>query len=174
MYHWVVSYCSVDNFLYMILPRMVMWLPEELLLTISNRKITLADVRWTKCVIIISIFLEEKLFHSLSFPEQNRKKKKIHTIYVSGVSLFFHGLILKYGCVHVLGHSVVSDFLWPHVLQPVRLLCPWGLSRQEYWSGLPCPSPGDLLNSGIKPRSPALHQILYHLSHQGSGNISLF
>ena len=29
-------------------------------------------------------------------------------------------------------------------------------SRQEYWSGLPCPSPGDLPNSGIKPRSPTL------------------
>ena len=29
-------------------------------------------------------------------------------------------------------------------------------SRQEYWSGLPFPSPGDLPNSGIKPRSPAL------------------
>ena len=29
-------------------------------------------------------------------------------------------------------------------------------SRQEYWSGLPCPSPGDLLRSGIKPASPAL------------------
>ena len=28
-------------------------------------------------------------------------------------------------------------------------------SRKEYWSGLPCPSPGDLLNPGIKPRSPA-------------------
>ena len=28
-------------------------------------------------------------------------------------------------------------------------------SRQEYWSGLPCPSPGDLPNPGIKPRSPA-------------------
>ena len=27
---------------------------------------------------------------------------------------------------------------------------------QEYCSGLPCPSPGDLLNPGIKPRSPAL------------------
>ena len=26
-----------------------------------------------------------------------------------------------------------------------------GFSRQEYWSGLPCPSPGDLPNSGIKP-----------------------
>ena len=29
-------------------------------------------------------------------------------------------------------------------------------SRQEYWSGLPCPPPGDLPNPGIKPRSPAL------------------
>ena len=29
-------------------------------------------------------------------------------------------------------------------------------SRQEYWNGLPFPSPGDLPNPGIKPRSPAL------------------
>ena len=31
-----------------------------------------------------------------------------------------------------------------------------GFSRQEYWSGLPCPSPGDLPDPGIKPRSSAL------------------
>ena len=31
-----------------------------------------------------------------------------------------------------------------------------GFSRQEYWSGLQFPSPGDLPDSGIKPRSPAL------------------
>ena len=31
-----------------------------------------------------------------------------------------------------------------------------GFSRQEYWSGLACPPPGDLPNPGIKPRSPAL------------------
>ena len=31
-----------------------------------------------------------------------------------------------------------------------------GFSRQEYWSGLPFPSPGDLLYPGIKPRSPTL------------------
>ena len=30
------------------------------------------------------------------------------------------------------------------------------LSRQEYWSGLPFPPPGDLPNPGIKPGSPAL------------------
>ena len=29
-----------------------------------------------------------------------------------------------------------------------------GFSRQEYWSGLPFPSPGDLSNPGIKPASP--------------------
>ena len=31
-----------------------------------------------------------------------------------------------------------------------------GYSRQEYWSGLPFPSPGDLPNSGIKAGSPVL------------------
>ena len=40
-----------------------------------------------------------------------------------------------------------------------RLLCPGGFSRQEHWSGLPRPRPGDLLNPGIEPTSlmsPAL------------------
>ena len=31
-----------------------------------------------------------------------------------------------------------------------------GFSRQEYWSGLPFPSPGDLLDPGIQLGSPAL------------------
>ena len=31
-----------------------------------------------------------------------------------------------------------------------------GFSRQEYWSGLPFPSPGDLPDPGIEPASPAL------------------
>ena len=31
-----------------------------------------------------------------------------------------------------------------------------GFSRQEYWSGFPFPSPGDLPNPGIEPMSPAL------------------
>ena len=31
-----------------------------------------------------------------------------------------------------------------------------GFSRQEYWSGLPCPSSGSLPNPGIEPGSPAL------------------
>ena len=35
--------------------------------------------------------------------------------------------------------------------------------RQEYWSGLPFPSPGDLPNSGIEPRSPTLQADSIHL-----------
>ena len=37
-----------------------------------------------------------------------------------------------------------------------RLLCPWGLSRQEYWSGLQCPLLRDLPIPGIEPRSLVL------------------
>ena len=39
---------------------------------------------------------------------------------------------------------------------PAKLLCPWGFSRQEYWSGLPCPPPENLPNPGIESWSPAL------------------
>ena len=42
------------------------------------------------------------------------------------------------------------------------------LSRQEDWSGLPCPSPGDLPDLGIKPRSPTLQVDSLPLSHQGN------
>ena len=42
---------------------------------------------------------------------------------------------------------------WTVAYQPPLSM---GSSRQEYWSGLPFPSPGDLPNPGIEPRSPAL------------------
>ena len=44
--------------------------------------------------------------------------------------------------VYVFGRLVLSDSLQPHGLQPARLICPWGVSRQEYWSGLLCPPLG--------------------------------
>ena len=59
-------------------------------------------------------------------------------------------------CCVVLSRSVMSDSLRPHGLQPTTLLCPQGFSRQEYWSGLPIPSPGKLPDPGIESGSPAL------------------
>ena len=61
--------------------------------------------------------------------------------------------------------SAVSNSLQPHGLQPTRLRCPWGFSRQKYWSGLPCSPPGDHPNPGIKSRSSTLQadSLPYHL-----------
>ena len=41
------------------------------------------------------------------------------------------------------------------------------LSRQEYWSGLPCPPPGDLPDPGMEPRSPALAGRFFTLAPPG-------
>ena len=43
-----------------------------------------------------------------------------------------------------------------------------GFSRQEYWSGLPFPSPGDLPDPGVEPMLPALAGRFLPLSRQGS------
>ena len=70
-------------------------------------------------------------------------------------------------------HWFRHDWLEDHILPKVKLFSriwllatPWtvahqappsmGFSRQEYWSGSPFPSPGDLPYSGIEPGSPAL------------------
>ena len=71
----------------------------------------------------------------------------------------------------MLSRSVVSNSLQPHGLQAARLLCPWGFSRQEYWSGLPCLPPGDHPNPGIEPGLPHCRWILYHLSYQGGPRV---
>jgi len=52
-----------------------------------------------------------------------------------------------------------------------------GFSRQKYWSGLPFPPPGDLLNPRIKsmtPVSPALQVNSLPLSHRESPSVSSY
>ena len=53
-----------------------------------------------------------------------------------------------------ISHSVMSNSLPPHGLEPVRLLCPCDFHRQVYRSGLPFPSPGGLPNPGFTSGSP--------------------
>ena len=71
----------------------------------------------------------------------------------------FHGIlqarILEWVKVKVKSLSRVRLFAtpWTVAYQAPRSM---GFSRQEYWSGLPFPSPGDLPNPGIEPGSPAL------------------
>ena len=65
-------------------------------------------------------------------------------------------LIIIIMCV-CLSLSQVWLFATPWIVAHKVLLCMW-FSRQEYWSGLPFPSSGDLPNSGIEPRSHALQE----------------
>ena len=46
-----------------------------------------------------------------------------------------------------------------------------GFSRQEYWNGLPFPSPGDLPDPGIEPRSPTLQADI--VTSEPSGNTKI-
>ena len=58
------------------------------------------------------------------------------------------------------GGSVMSDSLQPNGLYVAHQApLSMGISRQEYWSGLPFPSPGDLPKPGVKPRSPVLQAV---------------
>ena len=73
-------------------------------------------------------------------------------------------------CVHVLSHfssTWLFETLWTIACQaPLSR----EFSRQECWSGLPCPPPGDLPDPGIElmpPVSPAFQMHSLPLSHQG-------
>ena len=63
-------------------------------------------------------------------------------------------------CVFVCVCVCVCAQSWPTLLTPwtVAFQAPLsvGFPRQEYWSGLPFPSPGDLSDPGIQPGSPTL------------------
>ena len=65
-------------------------------------------------------------------------------------------------------HQVISNALWPPWTVPHQAPLSIGFSKQEYWSGLPFPSPGDLPNPGIEPASSALQADSLALSHLGS------
>ena len=59
-------------------------------------------------------------------------------------------------CVRVKSHQLCPTLYDPMDYIACQAPLSMGFYRQEYWSGLPCPSPGDLPNPGFKPRSPAL------------------
>ena len=62
-------------------------------------------------------------------------------------------LLIKWKKVKLLSHVQLFATPWTVAHQAPPSM---GFSRQEYWSGLPFPSPGNFPNPGIEPRSPAL------------------
>ena len=78
------------------------------------------------------------------------------------------GIGFYYGEKCMLSHVQLFGTQWTVAHQAPPSM---GFSRQEYWSGLPCPLPGDRPDPGIEPvspPSPALQADCLPLSHQGS------
>ena len=75
---------------------------------------------------------------------------------LSAHSIMTAPYLLSGSLLLLFSHYVVSDsFATPRTIAHYAHLS-MGFSRQEYWIGLPFPSPGDLPDSGIEPTSPAL------------------
>ena len=113
----------------------------------------------------VDVFLERLCFFDDSMDVDNL---------ISSSSAFSKTILNSWKfMVHILLKPGLENFetyfasMWVKSLSHVWLfVTPWmvayqaplsiGFSRQEYWSGLPFPSPGDLPNPGIEPRSPTL------------------
>ena len=85
---------------------------------------------------------------------------------ILGFCLFSHTFSRVFGrdCSYLVAKSCPTLLLAHGLAHPLSM----GFSRQEYWSELPFPSPGDLPNSGIKLTSPAWQADSLPLSHLGS------
>ena len=78
------------------------------------------------------------------FTQPNPQVSSNHYLFCPNILLFLSPLL---SCVQLFA----TPWTVAHQSPPSM-----GFSRQEYWSGLPFPSPEDLPNPGIEPRSPAL------------------
>ena len=91
----------------------------------------------------------------------SREQSTLRSRYIwqTRISLGFHHVVIllkvKYLCGYV--YTQLLSHIWLFAT-PWTVACQaslsMGFSRQEYWNGLPFPSPGDLPNPGIEPTSP--------------------
>ena len=114
-----------------------------------------------------------KCHYICSFPQVNKKPPGTQYPGISGLLTnischlprswklfsFYFWLPLFFVLLLCVSCSVVSDSLRPRGLSVAHQApLATGFSRQEYWSGLPSPSPGDLPNPGIEPGSLSLQE----------------
>ena len=120
-------------------------------------KFAQANVRWVSDAILPSNTLLPPSPPALSLSQHQGLFQWVISLYLDSM------------CCAVLSHSILCDFLRPPWTVAIRLLCPWGFFRQEYWSGLPCPPPRDFPKPGGRTQVSRIAGRFFHcLSHQGS------
>ena len=137
---------------------------------ISTKTLSAQRTQWTKTPRDTGLLLPPSLSSGIVFPA-HLVMLFIMIIYMyiyPGVCMYWvdqnvrSGFFIRWMMVEWLSRVWLFATPWSVALQaPLSM----GLSRQEYRSGLPFPSPGDLPDPGIEPRSPALqeHSLLTEL-----------
>ena len=118
--------------------------------------------RGMMCVFIYFSFLN---LTSLPSPAENQASSPLLGLH-SGLPPVSHGTLLLLLLLSRFSHVRLCATPQTAAHQaPLSL----GFSRQEYWSGLPCPPPAELLNSGTEPTSLQVscigRQVLYYQCH---------
>ena len=116
---------------------------------------------FTQIILCCPLFLLPSIFPSIRWP-----KYWSFVLHISPSNESSGLISFRIGRVSV-SHSVVSNSVTPWTVGHQAPLS-MGFPRQEYWGGLPFPSPGDLPDSGVEPRSDSLH-----LSRQGSPGLAV-
>ena len=112
------------------------------------------------CVSYISCISKKILYHWAIREAWTRIKNSIH-ILVNSMDLW------KWKW----GHSVVSNSLPPHDMEPTRLLHPWDFPGKSTGLGCHFLLQGIFPTQGSNPVLPRCRQTLYRLSHQGSPKV---
>jgi len=119
---------------------------------------------WTELAELNIPALTSKFYFPQSFSESARGIQWIISAGPFTHRDFCCYLVAKSCLILLQLHGPGSMLLWLAHQAPLLM----GFSRQEYWNGLPFPSPGDLPNPRIKPTSPVLAVDSLTLSHLGS------
>ena len=124
----------------------------------------------TNCTYALSLIRSTK-FKKYAITVKCLREKYIRLVQSLSVPHLLHFLwwyIISCAVTHNTHSQIPHHIKWSEVAQSCLTLCnpvnciahqaplSMGFSRQEYWSGLPFPPPGDLPDPGIEPRSPAL------------------
>ena len=118
---------------------------------------------------LVIVYLFEQIFSQWLSPPLAQKlcESRLCVLRTAYISSPEHGVwqINRYlpACQVAL---VMTDSLWPHELQPTRLLHPWDSPVRIL--ELPCPPPGYFPNPGIKPSASCIASRFFTLNHWGS------
>ena len=113
---------------------------------------------------LIRVQIERFLVHPFSLSDINEEKSTYINKHIMYKSIFWERVTSPL-CVRAKSLQLYLTLGYPMDSDPTRLPLSMGFYRQEYWSGLPCLSPGDLPDPGIEPMSHVSftgRQVLFH------------